>query len=79
MLQRGATGCCASFRRILLSRAYHIRVQTPRHSCVEFHRSMAQKSITAFFKAPEKRKGPDDAANGPAKYQKVGLHVPDVD
>ena len=75
MLQRGAAGCCASFTGNLWNRTLHLRVQRPRHSGVECHLSMAQKSITAFFKAPEKRKGTDDAADGPAKCQKACLFL----
>ena len=33
--------------------------------------SMAQKSITAFFKGPEKRKGASESADGAEKRQKV--------
>ena len=76
MLQRGAAGCCTNFSAVFWSRACYSRYQRQHYSRAESHLSMAQKSITAFFKAPEKRKGLDDAADGPAKCQKACLFSP---
>ena len=73
MLSAGSRGCSLYLGRF---NSYILRNPCP----TRLHRfqsylilSMAQKSITAFFKGPEKRKGASESADGAEKRQKVML------
>lgn len=70
MLQQSARGCLQIVKRfetLRLSPACAHRQHTLPQTT---HLNMAQKSITAFFKGPEKRKTTDDSASGADKKQK---------
>ena len=76
MLLRSARGCFQ-----IAQRAESLRLRpacSSRQHLVNqrLHLSMAQKSITSFFKGPEKRKGTDESATGADKKQKASQASP---
>lgn len=71
MLLREAKGYFLLLNKVAAFRLNHTCVERPHHLGERLSVSMAQKSITAFFKGPEKRKGTAESTEGAAKRQKA--------
>ena len=73
MLSAGSRGCSLYLGRLNSNRLRNLCPTRLHRFQSDLTLSMAQKSITAFFKGPEKRKGASESADGAEKRQKVIL------